>query len=142
MNSEKNKPRVVLDTNIFISALIFGGVPLQVVELCREKKIHLIVSSPILLELARILQVKFDFNKKMALDVLSEIKRVSTVVSPTAKIEIIHKDRDDNKIVECAVEGLAQYIVSGDSHLLDLGHYKNIKILTASSFIKTIPIPT
>ncbi|OGC08160.1 putative toxin-antitoxin system toxin component, PIN family [candidate division WOR-1 bacterium RIFOXYD2_FULL_36_8] len=138
MTLEKNKLTVVLDTNVFISALIFGGIPFELFDLCRQGRINLVVSSHILLEFARILQTKFKFSKKMALDVVSEIRRISKIVYPNIKIDIVKQDLSDNKIIECAVEGGAGYLVSGDSHLLDIKYYKTIKIVSLSEFLKFI----
>ncbi|OGC22798.1 putative toxin-antitoxin system toxin component, PIN family [candidate division WOR-1 bacterium RIFOXYB2_FULL_42_35] len=137
MSSEKNKLRVVLDTNIYISALLFGGLPAELVELARDKKLQLLTSSAILLELARILQTKFKFKRTMVLNVVAEIKRLAEIVNPEIKIDIIKSDPADNKIIECAVIGRADYIVTGDKkHLRPLNHYQNIIIRLPREFIK------
>lgn len=138
MSSEKNSPRVVPDTNVFISALLFGGTPAEIIELGREKKIQILSSSAILLELAKILQAKFRFQRKMILNVVAEINRFSEIVYPKQKLNVIEKDRADNKILECALEGKAKFIISGDSHILELKNFRGISILSPSEFVKTL----
>jgi len=137
MSSERNRPRVVPDTNIFISALLFGGTPLQIIELARENRILLLTSSDILFELAGVLQVKFKFKKKTALDVISEIKRISAVVFVRSKLRVIEKDPADNRVLECAFDGRADCLITGDKkHLLPLKSYRGIPILRPQEFIK------
>ncbi|MEK7375978.1 MAG: putative toxin-antitoxin system toxin component, PIN family [Candidatus Margulisiibacteriota bacterium] len=139
MTSGKNKPRAVLDTNVYISALLFGGIPAQVIDLAREKKILILTSSNILFELAGVLQDKFKFQRKMILDVIAEIKRYSAVIFVKTKIYSIKEDPADNMILECAVEGKADYIVTGDKkHIRPLNHYKGISIKLPREFIKEI----
>jgi putative PIN family toxin of toxin-antitoxin system len=137
MTLEKNIPKVVPDTNVYISALLCGGVPFQIIELAREKKIMMLTSSDILFELASVLQVKFKYPRKMALDVISEIKRLSGVVFTKTQIDAIKKDSTDNKILECAFDGKADYIVTGDKkHIRPLNQYRGIRILLPQEFIK------
>jgi len=137
MSSGRDNPRVVLDTNVYISALLFGGIPAEIIELGREKKIQILSSSSILLELAKILQDKFSFQRRMIFNVIAEIKRFSEIIYPKQKLNVIGKDKADNKILECALEGKSKYIISGDSHILELKEFRGIKILSPSEFIKT-----
>lgn len=137
MSSGKNNLRIVLDTNVYISALLFGGIPAEIIELAREKKVALVASPPILLEFARVLQEKFKYPRKTALNVVLEIKRISTIVVPDFKVDLIKEDTSDNKIIECALKGEADYIVTGDKkHLRPLNEYKKIKIRLPKEFIK------
>jgi putative PIN family toxin of toxin-antitoxin system len=139
LEKHKRKAKVVLDTNVFISALLFGGIPEEVIELVREKKIVLCTSNSILFELARILQVKFKFSRDAVLDVIFELKRIAKVVEPKNKLNIIKIDPSDNYVLECTVEAEADYIVTGDKkHLRALKKYKDIVILLPSEFIKVI----
>ena len=73
----------------------------------------------------------------MILNVIAEIKRFSEIVYPKQKLNIIGKDKADNKVLECALEGRAKYIISGDSHILELKEFRGIAILSPSEFIKT-----
>jgi putative PIN family toxin of toxin-antitoxin system len=133
------KVSVVFDTNIYVSALLFGGIPEEIFELAREKSIELIVSPAILLELGKILQNKFNFKRREILYALQEIRRIAKVVFPKIKLNIIKNDPPDNHILECALAGQANFIVTGDKkHLRVLNQFRNIKILLPAEFIRII----
>ena len=115
------KLRVVFDTNIFISAIIFGGNPRQCLELARNGEIQLFSSRLILVEFAQKLRQKFFFEEQDIRDAIQGILLFTTLVSPTKKITIVKKDPTDNKILECAEEAEADFLLSGDKkHLLPL----------------------
>lgn len=131
------KNRVVLDTNIYISALVFSGICEEIIECAREGYFELLISPPILLELGTVLQDKFGFTKREALYAISEIKRIAEIIVPKIIIKAIKEDDADNRVLECAVDGAADYVVSGDKkHLCSLKEYKGIKIILPSEFIK------
>ncbi len=141
MASGKNKLKIVLDTNVYVSALLFSGIPDGILELVRESRLELLVSSSILLELGRILRNKFKFPRREVLYALSEIRRIATVVAPKTKVNIVKDDDADNRILECAVDGQADYIITGDKkHLRPLSKYREIKILLPSEFIKEVTV--
>ena len=123
--------RVVLDTNVLISALIWPkGIPAQVLALARQGRVHSVTSPALLEELRRVLQEKFGFSEE-ALEAAAEI--VSShleIFIPRHVLNVIHADPDDNRVLECAVEGKADAIITGDHHLLALGTFQNIPILT------------
>lgn len=132
----KAKLRVVFDTNIFISAIIFGGNPRQCLELARSGDIKLFTSKAILLEITRNLG-KFDWNSQEVRDVIEGLGKFTTVVAPEGKINLIYKHPKDNIILECALEAEADYIVSGDKkHLLSLEKFKGIPVITAKQFLE------
>lgn len=133
------KLKVVFDTNIFISAIIFGGNSRTCLELVKSEEILLITSRNILLELSQKLNKKFDWNEKDIEDVIIGIGVFAKIVYPVKTITKITKDKSDNKILEAAVVGRADYIVSGDKrHLLSLKRYRKIKIVSPQEFIKLI----
>lgn len=126
--------RVVLDTNIIISALVFGGKPEQIYNLVLEKQI-LVITSPILLaELTEILIKKFKFNAIKMKQLERIIKKHFKLVYPDKIINVV-ADEDDNRVLEAAIEGKCGYIVTGDKKLLDLGSFKKIEIITADQFL-------
>lgn len=130
--------RIVADTNIFISALMFGGVPGAFLDLAFQGSFHL-VTSPILLdELDEKLQMKFELSPADADLIRSRLEAISQLVSTTATLAVIKDDPDDDRVLECAIAGHADYIVSGDRHLLRLGSYKDIPIITVRHFMDTI----
>jgi putative PIN family toxin of toxin-antitoxin system len=137
MISGVHKLKVVLDTNVYISALLFGGVPEEIIELVRDGEIRLFVSAGILLELARVLEEKFKFPKRVILNVIAEIKRISSVVYPNEKIDAVKNDPMDNQILECAVAAQADILITGDKkHLRPLNRFRGIDIRLPGEFIK------
>ena len=139
MNIEKRKekPKVVLDTNVIISGLNFRGNPREILDLIREEQIELYLSPFILEEVRGVLKEKFSWDEERIQTAIEKLK--AALVEPEENISAIKKDEDDNRILECGVEGKAQYIVSGDKrHLLPLGEYQGIKILSPAEFLKLI----
>jgi len=90
-----------------------------------------------LIELEEVLsRTKFGFAKPQLQRVVSLIIRTSEVIQPKTKINFVKEDPDDNKVLECAVDGNAEYIITGDRHLLKIKKYGNIKITNPSSFLR------
>ena len=130
------KPKVVVDTNIFVSAhLVAKGNPAKVIDCWVEDKYTLILSKSIIEEIAKVL-----YRKGIVIDRIERLLFLiyqKSVMAPTKeKISVIKDDSDDNKFLECALSGEADYIVSGDKHLLELREYKGIKILTPKVFLE------
>ncbi len=132
---------VVLDTNIYISALVFpGGVCDQVIRLARLGKIHLHVSPDILTEFKNVLVRKFMFSVKDAAEACERIVAIATLVYPRFRIDVIAAPAPDadNRILECAIEAQADYLVTGDKkHLLPLKRYEDVKIVSPAQFLDT-----
>ena len=125
---------VVLDTNILISGVAFGGKPKEILEMVRNKEIWGVTSSIILAELVEVLSKKFGYPKSRALQVERKMRKILRVVHPAKSIKVV-RDDDDNRVLEAAVTGECDYIVTGDEDLLILKKYKNIKILTSNEFL-------
>ena len=129
--------KVVLDTNVLISAILFGGKPRQILEKAIRGEVRLCLSEPILEELRGVLQrSKFDYSPEMIQFILTELTGISDFVNPSETMDVVLEDPDDNRILECAVEAKANYIVSGDFHLLKLSRYLNIEVLNVAAFLK------
>jgi len=136
------KPRVVLDTNIYISAIIFGGKPEEVFLLAKEEEIELFVSAAIIAEVATKLSDKFRWSNADVTDFIREIGEAATIIKPSRQLAVIEADESDNRVLECAVQSKAEYIVSGDQqHLLPLKNYQGIKIISPARFLKRIKKP-
>lgn len=131
----KKPPRIVLDTNILISALVYGGKPEQIYDFVLEKQLIAITSPILLSELREILIKKFNFELDRIKQLEQIISHNFTVVNPN-KIVAQTRDDDDNRVLEAALEGGCNYIVTGDKDLLDLKIYKNIKIVTPDIFLE------
>jgi uncharacterized protein len=129
--------RVVFDTNIYLSALTFGGKPEVVFEMARAGKIQLAVSASILAELASILKNKFAWDDEDVREALMVVGRHAELVKPERRLRVLMDDAD-NRILECAVEGRADWIVSGDHHLLGLREFRGIPIVRVSDFLSIV----
>jgi putative PIN family toxin of toxin-antitoxin system len=131
--------RAVLDTNVLISAFVFpGGAPEQVYRRVLEGRITLITSQPLLRELGRVLTEKFAWESPYAEEVVTQLVRVAVVVDPTEQIADITDDPADNRVLEAAAEGDAEVIVSGDRHLLTLGTWRGIRVLTPAAVMQEL----
>lgn len=128
--------RVVVDTNVTISALFWGGYPRKLYELIRAGKVTLLLSHAIEAELFRVLSyAKFGLTLTEILPLLNDIRKYAEFVKTISKIEVVAQDPTDNIFIECAWDGKADYLISGDHHLLDLGSYQGIQILKAKDFL-------
>ena len=128
--------KTVLDTNILVSALHFGGKPAQVLNMAVKGKIRNVISQPILTELKNVLIAKFMWEPREAENAVDWLLLFSETVKPIKRLQVVDYE-PDNRILECAEAGEADFIISGDrKHLLKLGHYKKIKIVDAASFIR------
>ncbi len=133
------KPKVVLDTNVLISALVFGGKPRKVLQCAIDGDIHLILSNDLLEELQGVLEGrKFKYPPSVIQAILNQLTSIAQVVHPTVALHVISKDPDDDRVLECALTGRASIIASGDPHLLDLGEFQGIRILTPAQFLEEI----
>jgi uncharacterized protein len=133
--------RVVLDTNVFISATLFKGIPGRLLELAISGSFRVVTSPTLLDELDEKLRGKFRLPSANADQVRTDLEEFCEVVSTVNRLAIIRDDPDDDRILECAVAGRADYIVSGDRHLLKLGSYDGIAILTIRQFLSRINPP-
>lgn len=130
--------RVVLDTNVIISALISSGPPRVVVELCRTGDILSVTSDALLTELSEVMRRKFGWEAGRVAVLLEEIRSFSLVVLPGVTVQRISGDPADNRVLECALEGRVDFIVSGDSrHLQPLGWFEGIPIMSPAQFMDT-----
>jgi uncharacterized protein len=129
--------RVVLDTNVYISALLFGGLPGSVLDLAFLRAFTLILSAALLDELDEKLQAKFEMTMEDAAFLRARLETVAEIVEQEEVLDVIAEDPDDNRVLECAVKGRADLIVSGDRHLLKLGSYQGIAIVTVRQFMES-----
>lgn len=128
--------RVVLDTNVLISGILFGGKPREVLELVIQGKIKAYLSPEILNEFKEVLgRPKFGLSREECFAISREVEDAFSLVYPQIIIDRIQDDPDDNAILECALAAEAEYIISGDPHLLNLGTIEEIKIFSPSRFI-------
>jgi putative PIN family toxin of toxin-antitoxin system len=129
--------RIVLDTNVIVSALVFGGVPRAVLELAESGQCELFYSESIQNEVRRVLTEKFSWAPAMLHEVLPVLWNMGELVAPRIAVRAVPNDPDDDRILECALAANASFIVSGDRPLLALRNYKSIAILTPRQFLET-----
>jgi len=128
--------RLVLDTNVLVSAIVFGGPPRDVFQTVMTGAHRLVISPAILDELRRVLTgSKFRYPASAAVHIDAELREIAEVVEPGTRLSVITADPEDNRVLECAVEGGADVIVSGDRDLLALGHYAGIPISRPREFL-------
>lgn len=136
-----NRHRIVLDTNVLISAILFGGKPRRVLDLVISGLVDCTLSTVILDELKDVLQrPKFGFFADACFHLIEELHGACDIISPSVNVDVIRSDPDDNRIVECAVEAQAHFIVSGDPHVLDLGKFEKIRILSPADYLKEFEV--
>jgi uncharacterized protein len=131
--------RIVADTNVLVSALIFpGGPPEAVYRLVLEGRVELVTSRPLLAELGRVLAEKFGWEPVRAEEAVAQLVRLARIVHPHEHLTLIEADPADNRVLEAAAEGAVDAIVSGDSHLLALETWGEIAIWSPAAFLQEL----
>lgn len=130
--------RVVIDSNVWISGLIFGGQPEKIIKHFLDGDFLVIVSAELLSELRRKVIEKFPLFTSSLESLDASILNDAIVVRLGSQTINISRDPDDNKVIETAVMGRCDYIISGDKDLLVIGSYKNINIVNPTDFLKII----
>ena len=130
---------VLLDTNVLISAILFGGVPRALLRIAIQGRVRLITSPRLLDELEELLREKFDFSHAAAAETRYEFEFLAEVVEPT-EIPNVCRDPDDDEVLAAAVAGGAAAIVTGDRDLLDLGGYLGIEIVAPAAYIERLDV--
>jgi len=127
--------KVVFDTNILVSALVFpGGRADAALRRILEEQDQLIISKAILAELLRVLGSKFSRDSEELAHVAVFLSELALTVKPRRRLQVV-KDEPDNRILECALTGRAEVIVTGDHSLLALGEYKGVRIIRLREYL-------
>lgn len=134
---------VVLDTNVLLSALFsLHGNAFRCLALAKVGVVQSVTCQEILQEFQGKLEGKFSYSTQRARAAVDEVRQCSRLVTITNNLKVVAADPDDDKIVECAVVGGATHIVTGDRrHLLPVGSYQGISILSPADFLKLLPQP-
>ena len=129
--------KVVLDSNIYISGILFNGNPRIILDLAIKGRIQVYISPEILSELKDVLsKKKFNFSPNIIQSIISEIESITTLIVPLKRYNIVTRDSDDNIIVDCAMESNAEYIITGDNDLLSINEFRNIRIIKPVDFLE------
>lgn len=128
--------KVCIDTNVWISGVIFSGTPAEVVTAALNRKFEVVLSKVILDEVERNLLGKFKFSQRNARKLINRILQVADLYEPSGSIKVIANHHADNLILETAVLGHARFLVTGDKeHLLPLKIFKHVKIVDPAAFL-------
>lgn len=127
--------RAVADTNVYISALNFGGTPEEVLGLGRARTIQLFISPLILKEIEEVLLRQFCWSARNVRKASTAIQEFTQLVHPKETIHLITEDEPDNRILECAVEADADCVITGDQHLRQLKMFRGISIVSSREFL-------
>ena len=129
----------VFDTNVLLSGVGWKGKPYQCLELARSGTVEALTCREILDELTEKLQSKLQFSAEQVAETLTDLLSFLRVLSITGQLKAVEADPDDDKVVECATVGNATHIVSGDKrHLLTLGSYQGIRIMSPAEFLQLV----
>ena len=129
--------RVVPDTNVIISAIFWAGKPYRVIVNGLKGDYELVISPEIVDEVLTKLRVKFHFPEDKIEEQANIMMSLFHVVTPATKLDVV-RDKTDNKILECALDGRADFVVTGDPDLLELKEFEGIKITTADEFLRLL----
>lgn len=129
---------MVIDTNVWLSGLIFGGNPGKLINLFSEEAIIVVISEELVSELRRKITQKFPLYLPKLELLEASLRQDAEMVRLGSKTISASQDTDDNKFIETALVGDCAYIISGDRHLLELKQYQKIKIIKPAAFLKLI----
>ncbi len=131
--------KIVLDTNVYVSALGWRGNEFHIFRKCVIGELDLYLSNAILLEIERVLSYpRLGFTAEERELFLSLVRRTGRIVVPQEEVPVIAEDPSDDKFLACAIEAGADFLVSGDRHLLRLKTFRHIPILSAGQCISLL----
>lgn len=133
--------KVVIDTNVFISGFGWDGKPEAVIDLLENGAISNFITLGIFEELKRVVSYpKLKFSSSLQTKITEFVFSYSRFINSGKPVSVIDEDPDDNKFIECALSAHASFIISGDPHLLALGQYENIIIVTPAQFLERLQV--
>lgn len=128
--------RVVIDTNIFVSAFLTGGDCEKIIQMWKKGRFALLISMEILEEILEVLSRPSIGAPKSYISKLRKIiEKKAEIVKPYLKVKI-SRDPGDDKFLDCAIQGKGKVIVSGDPHLKEIGEFKGIRIMGVKEFLE------
>lgn len=128
--------RVVADTNVYVSAIVFGGTCESILALARAGIIDLYTAPAILRELKTVLSQTFEWTDSQVQEALAEVNALTSLIRPTMKLSGILTHDPDHRILECALAADADFLVTGDKkHLQPLKTFRGIRIVSPRQFL-------
>ena len=142
-SSRKRVPKVVLDVNVWVSALPWGGKPAEIVKAAEGGKVVIFVSEAIVGEISQVLNYPklrkvYQAAGLRYKDLVEAVLKVVRFVEVSKRVNVVVEHPADNKFIECALAASAEYIVSGDRHLLKIGSHQKTRILSVSEFLQCL----
>jgi|SRR3989344_38450 len=134
--------KIVLDTNVWLSGIFWEGEARKIIKEAEKKNFQIIISEDILSEIINVLSRESKFQKRIlnlklsVEDLLRTILSTSILIEPKIKLDVIKADSKDNIILEAALAGKSEYIVSYDNHLLNMLEFRGIKIINPGEFLR------
>lgn len=126
---------ITADSNIWVSAFNFGGIPRRLIDMADVGLIRIDISDDIIDEVLRVLRLKFEWPEESLAEAKAQMNEIGHKVTPGPKVDAVAEDPTDNRILECAVAGDSDYLVTGDNHLLKLRQFAGTKIVKAVDFL-------
>jgi putative PIN family toxin of toxin-antitoxin system len=131
--------KVVLDTNVLISAVLFGGNPRSILEAALSGAIEISVSESIIQEFQTVLsRPRFGLTAQFVQNVVAELTALAEWVTPDKHHQVVTEDLSDNLVLDCAIAAGAQYLVTGDAHLLQIQSYQEVTIITPQDLLQIL----
>ena len=142
-SSKKHAPKAILDANVWVSALLWGGKPSEIIKAAENHKISIVLSEEIIKELSQVLaypKLKKVYKAEglRQEDLVEAVLKIGKFVKTTKKLNVVKEHPADDKFIECALAAGAEYIVSGDKHLLKIANYKKIQIFAVNEFLRIL----
>lgn len=133
--------KVVLDSNVYVSGLLWVGAPHTIIKLAENKEVFIFASPPIIEEVADVLarekfKARLEALKANPKEMIESLLDVVEMVHPIKIVNAIKVDPDDNRVLECALAAGVDYVVTGDAHLLKLKVFDGVPIITPDRFVK------
>ncbi len=129
--------RIVCDTNVLVSGVLFNGPPRKILELISRAKVENAISLEILAEAKNVLlRPKFGLSSEQVVNIIDTFVETFVLVTPTERVVAVKNDPDDDRILEAAQTAHARFIISGDQHLLSIGVWNDVEILSPAVFVK------
>ncbi len=131
---------MVLDTNVWVSALLWGGNPAELVKAAEDRRLCIFISEQIVGEISRVLeypklQQAYQGAGLDRRDLMEAVLNVGRLVRVSRRVNVVAEHPADDKFIECALAAHADYVVSGDRHLLKVSRHENIRILPVREFL-------
>jgi putative PIN family toxin of toxin-antitoxin system len=131
--------KIVCDTNVLISGVLFGGHARKILQLASRGVLINFLSPDILREVEDVLRrSRFGLRPDHVLEIVALFKDTFEIVIPSLRVQAVQSDPEDNHVIEAALEAGAEFIISGDNHLLKLKEWGGIRVVSPAQFIETI----